>query len=471
MAIASLDRSRNISLIRQLFEQLQTKILDGVLSEGYRLPSTRLMAEELGVSRNVVLEAYDQLLAEGYVESRSGSGTFVAEGAIYLNKEAPVLEPIGHVGFKPLNPKGVDFRSGLPDLRLFPINLWLRLTREVYQEVTPAQLAYGSPEGRMELREAIANYVRIHRGVKCHPEQILITGGTTQAIGLISRLLLHEDNKCAVLEDPITFDIQQIIEGFGGIIHPVPIDDQGLVTARLPENLKPRFIYVTPSHQFPLGVTMPIQRRIQLLEYARKTDSYILEDDYDSEFRYDAMPVNSIQGIDPGRVVYVGTFSKTLCPSLRIGYIIFPTELIEKGRMLKWFTDLHNATMDQLVLARFLKQGHFNRYVMRMKKVQKQKRVFIENKLKEVFKDNVVLLGSATGLHLAVTFPGVRFTPDLLKTIEKSGVKIYPVEEHTINKGVYQDTIILGYGLLDNAQIEQGLHGLAKVITTVMDQC
>ncbi len=463
MPIATVDRSRNMPLIRQLFEQLQAKILEGILPEGYRLPSTRLMAEELGISRNVVLEAYDQLIAEGYIESRPGSGTFVAEGAIYKHKGKPVLESIGHVGFKPLNPKAIDFRSGLPDLRLFPINLWLRLTREVYQEVTPAQLAYGSPEGRMELREAIADYVRIHRGVKCHPEQILITGGTTQAIGLISRLLLHGDNKHAVLEDPITVDIQQIIRGFGGIIHSVPIDDMGLVTERLPGNLKPRFIYVTPSHQFPLGITMPIQRRIQLLEYARQTNAYILEDDYDSEFRYDAMPVNSIQGVDPNRVIYVGTFSKTLCPSLRIGYIIFPTELIEQGRMLKWFTDLHNATTDQLVLARFLSRGHFNRYVIRMKKVQKQKRVFIEKKLKEIFKDNINLPG-ATGLHLAVTFPGVQFTQHLLEKLESTGVKVYPVEEHSIKKGVYEDTIILGYGLLDKAQIEKGLQRLADVI-------
>ncbi len=376
MPIVELDRSKNTSLIRQLFEQMQTKILEGILPEGFRLPSTRLMAEELGVSRNVVLEAYDQLLAEGYIESKAGSGSFVATGAIYSPIEDPKLENIDHIGFEPLNPKEIDFRSGLPDLKLFPINLWLRLTRDVYQEATPAQLAYGSPEGRMELREAIADYVRIHRGVRCHPEQILITAGTTQAIGLISRVLLQGKNKHAALEDPLTADIRLIIKGFGGIIHPIPIDEFGLMTEKLPKNIKPRFIYVTPSHQFPLGVTMPIQRRIQLLEYAQKANAYILEDDYDSEYRYDAMPINSIQGVDPNRVVYVGTFSKTLCPSLRIGYIIFPTELIEKGRLLKWFTDLHNATMDQLVLARFLKEGHFNRFVMRMKKVQKQKKVY-----------------------------------------------------------------------------------------------
>lgn len=464
MPIINLDRSKNISLIRQLFDQLQTRILEGDFPEGFRLPSTRIMAEDLGVSRNVVLEAYDQLLAEGYIESRAGSGTYVAQGAIYSRVEAPILKRIDNVRFNSLNSNIIDFRSGLPDLKMFPLNIWMRLAREVYQEVTPAQLAYGSPEGRIELREAISEYVRIHRGVKCHTEQILITSGTTQAIGLISRLLLRGENKHAVLENPITIDIQLIIRGYGGIIHPVPIDEMGLMTDRLPENISPRFIYVTPSHQYPLGTTMPIQRRIQLLEYARRTKAYILEDDYDSEFRYDAMPVNSIQGVDPSQVIYVGTFSKTLCPSLRMGYIIFPPKLIRKGRMVKWFTDLHNAIMDQMVLAKFIHQGHFSRYVNRMKKVQRQKRRFIEKVLKAVFQEKIDLLGSATGLHIAVRFPGIRFSSGLLKKIEDSGVKIYPVEEHAIIKGDYENTIILGYGMLSTNQIEKGIYQLAELL-------
>jgi GntR family transcriptional regulator/MocR family aminotransferase len=422
------------------------------------------MADELGVSRNVVLEAFDQLTAEGYIESRTGSGTFVATGAVYSGSEIPEIEEIKPIGFRPLENGLIDFRSGVPDLNLFPINLWIKLTREVYQAATPAQLAYGLPEGRMELRSAIADYVRVHRGVCCHPEQIVITAGTTQAIGLVSRLLLEGGNQNVVLEDPITNDIQQIIKGFGGRIHPIPVDENGLMADRLAKQPLPAFIYVTPSHQFPLGISMPIQRRVQLLEFATKTGCFILEDDYDSEFRYDAMPINAIQGLDPNRVVYLGTFSKTLCPSLRIGYIIFPPDLIEKGRQLKWFTDLHNATMDQLVLARFIKEGHFARYIVRMKKLQKRKREILTEALANWFGNRVRILGSATGLHLAATFSNVLFNETLIKKIETSGIKIYPVEEHAVIPGRFCDSIIFGYGMLDRKRIEKGVAILAGIL-------
>ena len=464
MPVISLNRSLKKSLTRQLYEQMQQRILSGVLPEGYKLSSTRIMANELGVSRNVVLEAYDQLTAEGYIESRTGSGTYVAAGAVYAANDSPSFKEIKPIGFKPFDPDIIDFRSGIPDLSQFPINQWTRFTRDVYQEATPAQRAYGSPEGRMELREAIAEYVRVHRGVRCHAEQVLVTAGTTQAIGLVSRIMLHSPNKNVILEDPITRDIRFIIEGFGGIIHPVGVDDCGLITKDLEKFPKPLFIYVTPSHQFPLGMTMPIQRRVELLNFVSETNTYLVEDDYDSEFRYDAMPVNSIQGLNPKRVIYLGTFSKTLCPSIRTGYIILPEELIEHGRQLKWFTDLHNATMDQLVLARFIKKGNFARYVAKMKKIQHRKREVLVRSLKKRFGDKISILGSATGLHLAAKFPGVKFNDELLKKLEAKGIKVYPVEEHAIRPGFYDDTIIIGYGMLDPGRIEKGVGILASVI-------
>ncbi len=464
MSVISLDRTSKKSLTRQLYEQMQQRILSGVLTEGYKLLSTRAMANELGVSRNVVLEAYDQLTAEGYIESRTGSGTFVAAGAVYAAKESVSLKEVKTIGFKSFNPNIIDFRSGVPDLSQFPVNQWIRITRDVYQEATPAQLAYGSPEGRAELREAIAEYVRVHRGVRCHTEQVLVTAGTTQAIGLVSRIMLHSTNKNVMLEDPITSDIRYIIEGFGGVIHPVGVDENGLKTKDLRKLPKPLFIYVTPSHQFPLGITMPIQRRVDLLNFVSKTNTYLVEDDYDSEFRYDAMPVNSIQGLDPKRVIYLGTFSKTLCPSIRVGYIILPEELIERGRRLKWFADLHNATMDQLVLARFIKKGYFARHVAKMKKIQKRKREVLIRSMEKHFGDKVSILGSATGLHLTARFPGVRFNSELLQELEEKGVKVYPVEEHAIRAGFYEDTIIIGYGMLDPGRIEKGVEILASVL-------
>jgi GntR family transcriptional regulator/MocR family aminotransferase len=368
MSFVAIDRSAAEPLTRQIFAQLRSQVLSGILPSGSRVISTRRLAAELGVSRNIVLDAFDQLLAEGYLETRTGAGTFIAPGAAFHPGEMPDLSAVQTVGFRPFHTDLVDFRSGLPDLNSFPVRTWQRLSREVWDELTPLDLSYSQPEGRVELRSEIARYIAAYRGVRCHPEQILVTGGTTQAVGIVSRLLLRENRSTCILEDPITSDIQRIAAGFGGNILPVPVDGQGMRVEALPEEVRPGFIYVTPSHQFPLGVTMPIQRRVRLLKYAQARGAFIVEDDYDSEFRYDSPPISSIQGLDPQRVVYIGTFSKTVCPSLRIGYIVFPPELVNRGREVKWFTDLHNSSVDQLILARFIAEGHFVRHVHAMKK-------------------------------------------------------------------------------------------------------
>ncbi|HUI70729.1 MAG TPA: PLP-dependent aminotransferase family protein [Spirochaetia bacterium] len=462
MSLVMVERGGGTPLTQQIYERLRMEILTGALASGFRMASTRQLAVELGVSRNIVLNAFDQLLAEGYIEARVGAGTFVASGARFRPKDLPDLQKIPSVGFRPFSTRVIDFRSGLPDLTRFPVRTWERLSRVVLAGLTPLDLAYSQPEGRPELRAEIARYIAAYRGVRCHPDQILITGGTTQAVGIISRLLLSDERRTCILEDPVTGDIQRITSGFGGRILPVAVDSQGLRVDRLPERARPAFIYVTPSHQFPLGVTMPIQRRARLLEYARGCDTYVLEDDYDSEFRYDSPPISSIQGLDPQRVIYVGTFSKTLCPALRIGYVVFPPELVRRGREVKWFTDLHNSSMEQLILARFLSGGHFVRHVHAMKKAHRALRQALVAALEKRFGAGVEVLGSAAGLHLCARFRGVRFTQALLSRIESAGAKVYPVEEHAIRKGKWADTLILGYGMLSPASIAEGVRILAS---------
>jgi len=436
-------------------------ILRGSLAPGSVLPSTRELAEELAVSRNIVLNAFDQLTAEGFLEARAGAGTFVASGAAFSPGPAPDLSAIHPSRFRAYRFDIVDFRSGLPDLGRFPVRTWTRLTREVWSGLTPRDLAYGQPEGREELREEICRYVATHRGVRCHPEQIVITGGTTQAVGIITRLLLGAERRACVLEDPVTEDIQLIVGGLGGAVLPVRVDGQGLDVDRLPPSAKPAFIYVTPSHQFPLGATLPIQRRVRLLEYARSRGTWVVEDDYDSEFRYESGPISSIQGLDPSRVIYVGTFSKTLCPALRIGFVIFPPALVNRGREVKWFTDLHNSSVEQIVLARFLSGGHFLRHVHVMKKVHRALRGVLVDALDRQFGARVRILGSPAGLHLCARFEAVRFTPALLERIEHAGVKVHAVEEHAIRKGRWEDTLILGYGMLTPPRIREGVRILA----------
>jgi GntR family transcriptional regulator/MocR family aminotransferase len=330
----------------------------------------------------------------------------------------------------------------------------------VWNGLTPQDLSYGQPEGRAELRAEISRYIGAQRGVRCHPDQILITAGTTQAVGIVTRLFLRKTETVCILEDPITGDLRRIIGGFGARIVPVAVDGQGLDTLRLPSGLKPRFIYVTPSHQFPIGGTMPIQRRIRLLEYARARGSFVVEDDYDSEFRFDSPPVASIQGLDPGRVVYIGTFSKTLCPSLRVGYAVLPPELVNRGRELKWFSDLHNASVDQIVLARFIRDGHFLRYVHAMKKIYRARRAVLVKSLQSRFGAGVEVLGSSAGLHLCARFPGLRFTDRLVQRIDGGGVRVYPAEEHAFRKGRWEDTLIFGYGMLTAERISEGIEKL-----------
>ncbi len=464
----SVDKSSGIPMIRQLYNQVRQAILSGRLQPETRLPSTRDLADRLRISRNVVLEAFDMLHAEGYIHSRQGAGTFVAPGAIFTSHKNEVAPPrVENVNMGYDSPKDViNFRAGTPNLKLFPKNIWQKMMKEVFSASLEERLAYGHPEGRRELRQAICDYVVTQREVVCHPDQIVITAGTTQAIGIASRLLLRE-RKDVLLEDPITRDIRLIVEGRGGVLHPIPVDNDGIDTGRLPESPVPAFIYVTPSHQFPIGGTLPIQRRIDLLNYAEKTGCYIIEDDYDSEFRFDGQPLSSLHGLLPDRVIYIGTFSKTLCPAIRIGYMVLPPALISLGRNCKWQSDLHNEVFSQLALAAFIREGHYLRHVAKMKKHYLRKRKDVVDGLAKHFGDRVEILGSAAGLHLAARFRDYRFSETFFQVVEVAGARFYPVGLHAIRPEEHRDKIMIGYGNLSSEEIATGIAILAKHLDQV----
>ncbi|GAM10896.1 putative HTH-type transcriptional regulator YhdI [Geobacter sp. OR-1] len=465
MIHVTLDRTSAIPLIRQLYDGMRAQILSGVLRPGSRLPSSREMAGQLGVSRNVVVEAFEMLYSEGFTTARHGSGTFVAPGTTFpaavAEKKRITLAKVS-MGYE--SQAGViNFKPGTPDLREFPLRAWLQAVKAAYLHPADDSLGYGQPEGRRELRQAICDYVVSQRGVACDPDQIVITAGTTQAIGIACHLLLGE-RRDVILEDPITRDIQLIVKGEGGVIHPVTADDSGLVVEELPSGISPAFVYVTPSHQFPLGGTLAIQRRIALLEYVERTGACLIEDDYDSEFRFDGPALASLQSLAPDRVVYIGTFSKTLSPALRTGYLILPPALVGEGRGRKWHCDLHNETPTQLALAHFIATGGYLRHLGRMKRLYARKRRVLEQALAAHFGAAVRIIGSATGLHLAARFSGIVFTPELLAELEKKRVRVYPAEAHAIKPGRLDDIILIGYGNLSEAQIEQGIRILHRVI-------
>lgn len=461
----TIDKNSAAPMIRQLYSQIREAVLSGRLPSGSRLPSSRVLANDLQISRNVVLEAYDLLYAEGFLDAKRGAGTYVAEGAAFTRTREtaapPEVEKVT-MGYD-CPPEIVNFRAGTPNLKLFPKKLWLRLQKEALMMPSEEMLAYGHPEGRRELREAICEYVVSRREVNCHPDQIVITAGTTQAIGIACHLLLGE-RRDVVLEDPITRDIQLIVGNHGGIIYPVPVDSEGLRTAELPVTLAPAFVYVTPSHQFPIGGTLPIQRRIELLNYADRTGAYLIEDDYDSEFRFDGPPLSSLHGLHPERVVYIGTFSKTLCPAIRIGYLVLPARLISLGRNRKWQSDLHNEVTSQLTLARFIAGGFYLNHVGKMRKHYLQRRNDVIKALNEQFGDRAEALGSATGLHLVARFRGCRFSAGFLEEVATAGARFYPVETHAIRHGRHEDKLLIGYGNLSREAIAEGIGILAECL-------
>lgn len=459
-----IDRSLDITLIRQVYQQIREQILNGDLQSGEKLPSTRELSSELNVSRNVILEAYDQLLAEGFLVAKRGAGTFVAEGTfLEQQNKTPSFHSVNWSEDKNKDDNIINFRSGIPALDLFPRKTWARLSHTIWNDIAPSIFGYDIPEGRPELRQVLSRYLLKTRGVDCHPEQIVITSGATQAMTLVSKLLLSPDDT-VIMEDPITNDIQTIFKTSGALLYPIPVDECGMKTSLLPLNNYPKFIFVTPSHQFPLGGTLPIQRRIQLINYSRRTNCYLVEDDYDSEFRYEGPPVSSLQGLDSDRVLYIGSFSKILSPALRMGYLILPSQLIEKCRKLKWFSDLHTPSLEQLILARFIDEGYLERHIMKMKKMYKKRRNFLIHCLKTTFSNRVNIFGYSTGLHLIVELNESHFSKELLKWIERFGVKVYPVEDHTIEKGKHHNQIILGYGHLKNEEIKEGVTRLHKAI-------
>lgn len=459
-------RDLPIGLADQLFAELKRRILDGALAAGDRLPPSRTLAREVGVSRAVTVEVYERLAAEGFTTSVQGSGTFVASGARVARAPGPARREalrIERVGFGPLRADLIDFRTGVPDLRLFPIRHWQRLSREVWARITPGDLAYAAPEGRPELRAAIAAYLRVHRGVECHPDQIIVTSGTTQAILLLGSALAAGGRPVAV-EDPVTNDIPRILGRAGAVPLPVPLDEQGIRIDRLPHRRPPVFIYVTPSHQYPLGIAMPIARRAALVEYARRRGSLLVEDDYDSEFRYGLPPVSTLYELDPERVIYIGTFSKTLAPALRAAFIVAPPGLVQPIREAKWNTDLHNASPEQIVLARFVGEGLYARHVSRMRKIYERKWAVLRTAIARELGPSVETLGSPAGMHVAIRLRGTRFGPSLLAEIERRGVRVYPISLHASHREEWNDSLALGFGHLSEEQIEQGIAQLAGAL-------
>jgi GntR family transcriptional regulator / MocR family aminotransferase len=446
--LLGLDRDRG-PLRAQLEDQLRDAVRAGRLGPGAALPSSRALARELGVSRGVVVEAYAQLAAEGYLVARQGAPTRVSEAATPGPGASPAV-----AGERP--PR-YDFRTGRPDISLFPRHAWLASLRRALREAPDARLDYGDPRGAPELRGALARYLGRVRGVGCDPERVVVTSGMAQGMALFARALRAGGVRRMAMEDPSSAPGRGQLASNGLEIVPIPVDEDGLQTSKL-EQVDVGAVMTTPAHQFPLGVVLAPERRAALLDWAAQNGAVVLEDDYDAEYRYDRQPVGAVQGLAPDLVAYAGSTSKTLAPGLRLGWLVVPDHLLDAVTAAKESDDLGTPVVEQLALADFLERGQLDRHLRRTRAVYRSRRDALVGALQRLLPD-CTPAGVAAGLHLVVHLPAGTDEQAVLDAARTRGLVLSGISEHRVEPG--PPALLLGYGRLPEPAIEAAVRLLA----------
>lgn len=488
LALIQLDTTAETPLYRQIYAQMRRAILARQFAAGMKLPSTRDLAALLGVSRNTVLNAIEQLLAEGYLEARMGSGTYVTGNLPPSEAKGtpPAADSTSPLSSRRLSavaqryaaaqmtfaqapplPRFLDelFVVGLPDLRAFPFDLWMRLAARVTRRLE--SYAFGQrqgPGGYMPLRQAIAEYVRTARAVRCEPEQIIITSGSQQALFLAAHVLLDAGDVIWI-EEPGYMGARAAFYGIGAKMERIPVDQSGLdVEAGISRAPQARLAYVSPSHQFPLGYTLSLARRLKLLKWAEENDMWIIEDDYDSEYRYSNTPLESLQGLDENaRVIYVGTFSKVLFPGLRLGYLVVPPDLVEAFMAARWAIDLFPPIIEQATLTEFIREGHFVRHLRRTRRHYADKRDVLVDELQRQLGGLIEFGPLETGMHMTVFFNGPVNDKAVTKRAREVDVVALPLSMFH-RMAPPRTALVLGYAGAAVEVIRPGVRRLARVI-------
>jgi len=454
---------------------LRQGILSGTFRAGDRLPSTRDLAEQLGISRTVVLRAYEQLLAEGFAGSRGGSGTYVFEGlggsrpkrlekpanlrlSLYGSAAAGVAPIVDFPGRRSV-PLRYDFAYGRCDVATFPFEMWRRILLRHSRKAPVRELDYAAAGGSFALREAISVHLRRSRAVICDPSQVIVVNGSQQALDLVARVLIERGDPIAI-ENPQYQGAREVLRAAGARLQPVPVDREGLNPAKLPKNA--RIAFVTPSHQFPTGAILPLTRRLALLAWARSKDAIVVEDDYDGEFRYEGQPLESLQGLDgDGRVIYVGTFSRTVFPALRIGYLIAPKSLVPAFTSAKWLCDRHTATLEQQVLAEFITTGMYERHLRRVRRSNAARRHALLDAIHKYLGDCVEVTGDGAGAHV-VLWPSKGISEEaVIHRAASRGVGIYGISRYFLTRPS-RTGLMLGYSRMNEEEIQEGIRRLGE---------
>ncbi len=469
----TLDSKARMPLYQQLYEQIRNKIISGEYGSGTNLPSTRSLARELCVGRNTVEAAYAQLNVEGYIQGRAGAGHTVLDVRngflpLLVNESAPDLEEPGGVEL-PVEQQATareectyDFQYGTLDASDFPLSLWKRLQAEVlHAQGAEAICGYGDPLGEGELRREIRAYLRESRGVSCSTERIVVCCGTQYALQLVAGLLPNGMRTLA-MEEPGYDGSRVVFRNNGFAIAPVEVNRQGIDLGLLAAS-PARVVCVTPSHQFPTGVVMPIQHRAALLEWAVRRDALIIEDDYDSEYRYKSQPIPSLQSIDSqGRVIYLGTYSKALAPGLRISYMVLPGWLMQRFHEVYHRYKCPVSSVEQRTLALFMARGYWKRHLRRTCLKNKKKHDTLVRAIENRFGSRVTIHGSDAGLHILVQVKGGE-EARLIELARQRGVRVYPVGQHWLTPGKCPGNIVLlGFSKMGEQDIEEGVRQLGE---------
>jgi GntR family transcriptional regulator/MocR family aminotransferase len=433
----------------QLEDRLRELVRDGTLAAGNRLPSSRSLATDLEVSRRLVVEAYAQLLAEGYLVARKGGGTYVAATAGVVD---------GVSAQAPVRALQFDFFPGAPDLASFPRTLWARALRDVLRSAPASAFAYPDGRGAPELRRQLAAYLRRVRGVVADPDAIVVCAGATQGLALLGRALVHLGRPTIAVEDPGLPPHRAVLAYTGLQVRGVPVDEQGLDVAALDAAA----VVATPAHHCPTGVALSPPRRGALIQWAR-AGGLVIEDDYDAEFRYDRAPLGALQGLAPEHVVYLGTVSKTLAPGLRLGWLVLPPSLFDAVLQAKVLDDLGSATIDQLALARLIETADYDRHLRKVRRHNRARRdALVAAVARELPQARVS--GISAGLHALLRLPYAVDAGRLLKLAAERSVGVYPLSVHMIDPPACTNSIVLGYANLVEPAIEEGVRRLAEVL-------
>ncbi len=477
-------RELTAPLYQQLYEHLRAAILAGQLPRGTKIPSTRALADELGVSRNTILNAYEQLFAEGYLESVEGSGTFVTRELpeLFQPAQPPAVtastkpqvhrlsDRVQQVMNAPSLSRGRDgrishaFRAGQPALDAFPFEIWAKLMARHAHRMHPGLLMYQETAGYRPLREAVANHVIVARQVRCTPDQVIIVNGSQGGLNLAAQVLINPGDHVWV-EDPGYPGAAAALLAAGARILPVPVDEDGLLVEALPHLGETRLGYLTPAHQFPLGVTLSLSRRLALLEWARAADAHLLEDDYDSEYRFAGRPLASLQGLDRDeRVIYVGTFSKVMFPALRLGYVIVPTTLVDAFLAMRRAADTHPTILEQAALTDFISEGHFTRHIRRMRVLYAERRAALLQAARDLPLD---IFAPEVGMHLIGWLPDGVDDQLAARRAADYDVEVMALSRLTIGAPI-RPGLALGYAAINKADIRDGVRRLAAALKEIV---